>query len=98
MSVRNLQTSTQVELYEECGRSLEGLRGRFAEWFSAIADRYRNRAAVKALSKLSARQLEDIGFADHEIQVRTFGRRLDLGSIDRDLSRYTLLGDESRRL
>ncbi len=82
MTTQYLQKSTQTAVLNECSSWIERIQVRVAETIAAVRNDRARQAHLRHLSKLSPRQLSDIGLDDPQVQMRLFGAYIESESND----------------
>jgi uncharacterized protein YjiS (DUF1127 family) len=82
MTTQYLQKSTQTAVLNECSSWIERIQVRAAETIAAVRNGRARQADLGHLSKLSPRQLSDIGLDDPQVQMRLFGAYIESESDD----------------
>ena len=77
MTTQYLQKSTQTAVLNECSSWIERIQVRAAETIAAVRNGRARQTDLGHLSKLSPRQLSDIGLDDPQVQMRLFGAYIE---------------------
>ncbi len=84
MTTQYLQKSTHATVLDECSSWIERILVRATETIAALRNGRARQAQLGHLSKLSLRQLSDIGLDDPQVQMRLFGAHIESESESMD--------------
>ena len=77
MTTQYLQKYTHAAVLDECSSWIERILVRAVVTIAAVRNRWAQQAQLRHLSKLSLRQLRDIGLDDPQVQMRLFGAYIE---------------------